>query len=786
MLCREVKRHSRQRAADRADRQQTSAPTSAPGYHAARRSAAVAAAFAVVALLVAILLPAQSLLSAPNTDLVGQFVASRSFAAHTLASSHVPLWNPYTYAGQPFLGGFESAVLYPPNLIFLCLPLTVALNFSLLFHLVILGWGMERWAFRRGLHPWAAALAGVIAPLSGAVFPHLYAGHLSNLSTMAWAPWIFFGLESWVGARNRRGLFLASVAICLQILAGHVQYFFYTAVAVALQALVVSLAQPAARWRAFPAVVGCYLAGMLMGAAQLLPGLAASTEGIRHQKLDHAFAAMFSFPPENFLTLIAPGFFGNLGQPVYWGRCYLWEMSLFIGVASLSLIAIACCDRHRRRQAWLDLAVAGPLLVLASGDHTPLFDLLYGWVPGFGHFRSWSKFIFPATLFLVLIAAAGADILLREKKAFPRVGWIGLAAGVLAGAAGLFLIFSPESIGGMLGMVALSHESYLRPEVFTEPDFISDAGTCAGLSLGLGGLVLIATGAALIFFDHSPLLRWAVPGLVVMEMIGFAAGQVVLSNMANAMPDSLRQFVADHPGDYRVLDLVQPNNGFLLGADDISGNNPSVLRRYAEFANFVQGGDPDHVDQYLPFKKIDPLYALLRFRYAFLPSEQGVRVAESPTPPLPRLSLVSDWKIAGDRDAIFAAMREPGFDPAKTILLEGKPEPAPQAGAAGSATLVSESPDELIIDAETDHPAILLITDLYARDWRAEALPGSVQRTYTLMPADYILRAVPLTEGHHHLRIVYAPSSFPIGVGLSLAAWAVWLGLLIWMRPKPN
>ena len=40
---------------------------------------------------------------------------------------------------------------------------------------------------------------------------------------------------------------------------------------------------------------------------------------------------MFSLPPENFLTLFAPGFFGGLGTPVYWGRCYLWEMSLFFG-----------------------------------------------------------------------------------------------------------------------------------------------------------------------------------------------------------------------------------------------------------------------------------------------------------------------------------------------------------------------------------------------------------------------------------------------------------------------
>ena len=290
-----------------------------------RRSAVIAGILAGAALLFVFLLPSQLLLSSPGTDLIGNYVSARAFSTRTLLSGHLPLWNPYTYAGEPFVGGFESAVFYPPNLIFLCLPLARALNFSMLVHLIILGWGMERWASRRALHPWAALLAGFIAPLSGAVFPHLYAGHLSNLCTMAWAPWIFLGLEDWTRHGRRRGLFLASAAICLQILAGHIQYFFYTAVAAGIQAIVASV-HPVWRWRALPAVAGCYLAALALSAVQFFPGLAASAEGIRQQKLDYAFASMFSFPPENFLTLLAPGFFGNVGMPVYWdavtsGKC---------------------------------------------------------------------------------------------------------------------------------------------------------------------------------------------------------------------------------------------------------------------------------------------------------------------------------------------------------------------------------------------------------------------------------------------------------------------------------
>jgi hypothetical protein len=748
-----------------------------------RIAALVAATFTLASLLLVLVLPSDTLLSASNTDMVSEFVSSRAYLAESVRQGHLPLWNPFTYGGQPFLGGFESAVLYPPNLLFLCLPLARALNFSILLHLVILGWGTERWASRRGLNPWAAGLAGFfVMPLSGAVFSHIYAGHLTALCTMAWAPWIFLGLEKWIWQGNRRGLFVASAAICLQILAGHVQYLFYTAVAAGIQSIVLSVAEPAARRRAIPAVAGCYLTAIALGAAQLLAGL--TTEGIRQQKLDYDFAAMFGFPPENFLTIIAPGFFGNLSTPVYWGRCYLWEMSLFTGAVGPLLIAIALCDSgSKRRGVILDLVIAGLLLVLALGIHTPVFDLLYRFAPWFAHFRGWSKFIFPATLFLVLAVATGADFLLREK--IPRtVAWVGLLAGLITGGAGIVLLLNPNGITEFLHLVLLSRESYLAPATFLRPDFIHEAGVHAGLSLSLAGLILITAAVILLFLGKQPLLRWALPGLLMLEMIGFVAGQVTVSHVSDAMPDALRQFVEAHPGDYRVLDLAYPNNGFLLGASDLGGNNPSPLRRYAEFVNFSQGGDPDHVTQYLPFKSIVPLYAMLRFRYIFVPTSEGIRVVESPIPPLPRLLLVSDGKVLAGRNALFSAMNDPFFDPSKTVLLEREPEPHPESGATGAAKLILDLPDELIIEADTNRPTLLLITDLYENNWHVKALPDSTQQSYHLMPADYILRAVPLAAGHHHLQIVYAPTAFSIGIAISAVAWTLWISLLVrdWRR----
>ena len=55
--------------------------------------------------------------SFPLGDFSGQFVAFASYQAQRLLAGEVPLWNPYNYAGHPFLADTQSAVFYPVRLI---------------------------------------------------------------------------------------------------------------------------------------------------------------------------------------------------------------------------------------------------------------------------------------------------------------------------------------------------------------------------------------------------------------------------------------------------------------------------------------------------------------------------------------------------------------------------------------------------------------------------------------------------------------------------------------------
>ena len=90
--------------------------------------------------------------------------------------------------------------------------------------------------------------------------------------------------------------------------------------------------------------------------------------------------------------------------------------------------------------------------------------------------------------------------------------------------------------------------------------------------------------------------------------------------------------------------------------------------------------------------------------------------------------------------------------------------------AIGTARIVDSSAGQLTVEANLPHPAILLITDAYSNGWRARPLAGSVQRAYRVVPANYVLQAIPLSQGHHRIQIEYRPAAFRAGAWISLAA----------------
>jgi hypothetical protein len=239
-------------------------------------------------------------------------------------------------------------------------------------------------------------------------------------------------------------------------------------------------------------------------------------------------------------------------------------------------------------------------------------------------------------------------------------------------------------------------------------------------------------------------------------------------------------FFRSQPGDFRTVNPARIYNAMSVHAREIGGYDPCVTLRYAEFMAFTQGQDPDQATAYLSFSGYHPLYRMLRCRYAIIPQDKEMRLTEFQDI-LPQLLLVQDYSVINQRDEIFKALAHTDFDPKSKVILEQAPQPAPvKSEARGTVWIVNSSTDHLTVEADLPSPAILLITDGYSEGWRAVALPGSVQQEYRLLPANYVLRAVPLAAGKHRLRIEYSPAAFRIGAYVSILSLACYFTLLTW------
>ena len=725
------------------------------------------ACLAVLALVIAAffwpLLVAGRWIPRGGGDLVSFIWPMYRFAARSLRGGEIPLWNPFLYSGAPFVADNQSGVFYPINLLVTLLfgePSYVVIEGLVLFHMWLAGAGV--YALGRVLR--LRRLAGL---LGGAAFglSDLFVTHVGNLNLNASAAWLPLLLTLTHRALIGGGLGWAAGAgavLAVTALAGHGQMLLVAVLALGLYVLYRLIVDIRAGQRRSLSTLGLAAVMAVVGVGGAALALLPAHEMAGHTGRGHLpfqEATRYSLPPAALIGLLAPGFYGR-GVDGFWGPWDRVEVG-YVGVVTLVLAALgsglrpggkelgAAVQRFGSLRGFFTLLV--PLtLLLAMGSYTPLYALVYRWVPAFDQVRAPARLIVLADLGLAVLAAYGFHRVLESGRS-DRVLWTG--AGALIGAGALLAV-------GLPGASRI-------PPVDRIPQATASVLVATAL-LGLSGLILLLSRG------HRG-WAWLLLLLLPVDLVGLGSSLEVEVNdpTLGFRHEDVIEFLRRDASLYRIEGAArawQPDAALVYGLYDIGGiYNPLGLAPYGAYRWAV--GD-----------RGSPLYDLLGVKYILSDKDHppgGEEIApvysENPaidvylnTGALPRALLVYRSRVVPDHAAAWEAIHAPAFNPAEVVVLEHGEELSGEPGDGERYVSVARyGLNEVEIVAQTPIGGYLVLSDVYYPGWKVtvDGRPAEVMR------ANYVFRAVQLGPGEHRLKFTFTPWTWRVGVTVSVITW---------------
>lgn len=408
------------------------------------------------------------------SDLILENYAWKRFIVQSIKARQLPLWNPYLFAGSPFLATGQHSALYPLSVVFYALPVWRAYGLFTVIQLGLAGVFMFVLARVLGISRLGATIAGITFELSG--FFLVSAVHPMIIAAAAWLPLILAAIELIVRQRPFLGrpatipwVTIGALALGCSVLAGHAEvlYFsllvsaFYTIWRLGRELLISESLDLQTLARRAGWVLVMVLLGLGLGAIQLMPLAEMVNGSFREGRASLSQVRGWAYPVRRLLTFLVPNFFGNpahhtyldlfAGQavrspePIDWGiknyvegGAYLGLLPLFLGVLAVlaeftnprirlpraSLFRklwIRACGVFRHPHIPLFLVLA--LFSLACIFGTPLYALVYA-LPYLSQSHSPFRWVFPLTLSVAVLAGFGVDVLRRSRRD-PDAAWRG-------------------------------------------------------------------------------------------------------------------------------------------------------------------------------------------------------------------------------------------------------------------------------------------------------------------------------------------------------------------------
>jgi len=653
----------------------------------------------------------------------------------------------------------------------------------------------------------------------------IVAGHTSKFSALAFAPWMIAGY--WLLTRKEKklpGLLLFSVALTLELRAGHPQityYFFYL-----LGSLWVF-----DTWKAYKEnelkewsiatllLVAGGIVGILGHAQNLLSLREYAEYSIRGgSALDNStglstgYAFAWSQGIRETWTLLVPNIFGG-ASPEYWGPKSVTSGPHYLGALSLPLVVLALFKNRTR--VMLSFFAAGTLGILFAwgGNFSLLNEFAFDYIPYFDKFRAPETWLTLTAFCYTVVAVFGLEWLVgfvqsKGNQLKELYVPIGISAGVILI---LFIQINsmnftrPGEVANIANQIAQQNqvsptnpqvqqraESYVNAQMVPEREEKANSDLLrlaiifaigVGLiylmsnqkipvSLGLLGFIVILT------FDMMSVDKRYIPES------SFVAGNVAPEKTLESQRRDIDTYIQENISEnseysYRVFPLLDnpyssadaayfyPILGGYTGAK-LSIVQDVMYGQQGPLNIQTQSFNPQLLDllnvKYLTYTQGLPLPG---FEPVFQ-SQNGV-VYENQNV-LPKAFFVDSLITAQDPATAYNYLMPGQLDFSTTAVVETSDNISTSEDTAASVEVINYTGPEMTLKVSRSETGFLVLSEIYYPAGWTATLDGEEIPIYK---TNYLLRGFEIPAGEHTLQLNFMPRSYQIGVMLA------WISLIL-------
>jgi len=701
-----------------------------------------------------------------NSDVTELNFPARYLESRALEGEGLPFWNSYIGCGFPQLAEGQSGLLYPLNLaLFLTLDPTLAFNLSVILSL-LLALVFSYLLFRHyGLSHPASLFSATAFTFSGFVIAKLKFTYMVN--SICWIPLAVYGLEKAFSGKNLSYLFLTTIALAMQVLAGGPQIFLITLYTLGVIfawrffSLLFKKAEPGplmTRRNAAYLLLGialCVALALALAAPQLMPQL----KGYPSMKLSRSqtFEGSLVKPMQarNLVQFVSPYQYGNPARGTYNLEYDLfWENIAYPGLLTLILALIAILFAARRDRTVMMWTLVGFLaLAVSLGDNLPVAEFLWKYAPGFSLFRFWQRFLVIVVLALALLAGKGLDYLLS----FFKNGRTGYCLVIIL----VFVVLLAD-----LGLFACNQVSTIDSDRMLEENRVAQ-----WLKANLG--------------EEGENYRIAVLG------------------WGDVWKEALRQsngWLGEKDLFLDFMELLPPNHNSLFGIYGVTQYGDYGIYRFKlldTLTNYVYLRRGDWEAEF--DRSSLNILAMEGVHYLISPFKlemEGLEEVESMptamrgvdihiyelTGSFPRAYIAQSYIVLDLEEyvptpVIIETMHD--YDVAREwVILEKQPAMQYTPGSGGEACITHMDNRKVTVEARSPAGGILVLSDSYYPEWRV-FVDG---REREMLRVNYDFRGVELEPGEHVVEFVFKPSSLYYGILICVAGLLLLLLLLLYNR----